>query len=114
MTKQDKEIIDSKAGVIIRAGLISAVVGGLMLYGPKGEKNRRLIKTWAIKAKADLIDEVEKMKNVSEDRYHLAIGRVIRKYGRMKNVSEAEAVKLGRELRRHWQSVISEVGKNKK
>ncbi len=103
-----------KASTVVKAGIASAIVGGILLYGPQGKENRKKIKTWAIKAKADVVDEVEKMKDVSEDKYHRAVDRVIGKYGRLKNVSESETVKLGRELKRHWRTVVEEVARKKK
>lgn len=116
MAKKENKKKDSslKAGAILGAGIAAAVAGGLFLYGPHGKDNRKKIKTWTIKAKADVLDEIENMKEVTEDKYHGAVDKVIRKYSRLKNVSEAEAIKLGKELKRHWKTVAEEVNSKKK
>jgi len=100
-------------GVVIGAGLVSAIAGGLFLYGPQGKSNRKKVKAWTLKAKADVLAELEKMKDVSQDKYENAVDKVVKKYGRLKDVGETEALKLGRELKKHWKVVAEEVGGKK-
>lgn len=111
-TKKQKSNL--KTGIVIGAGIVSAIAGGIFLYGPQGKKNRKQIVTWAVKAKADILDEISKMKEVSEEKYHQVVDKTIAKYGRLKNVSQSEALQLGRELKKHWRAVVQEATKKKK
>ena len=112
--KKKNEKPNLKTGIIVGAGIASAIAGGIFLYGPQGKKNRKQITTWAIKAKADVLDEMSKMKEVSEEKYHQAVDKTMTKYGRLKNVSQSEVIQLGKELKKHWQAVSKEALKKKK
>ena len=74
------------------AGLAAAgVAAGYFLYGPEGKKNRKKVKAWAVKAKGEVLEEIEKMKEVSEEGYTAAVDKVANKYGKLKKVGETEA-----------------------
>lgn len=114
MSKKEKKSLFG-TGFVLGASLVSAVAGGIFLYGPQGKTNRKKIKAWTLKAKADVLSELEKMKDVSQDKYEKTVDKVVKKYSRLKDVGETEAVKLGKELKKHWKTVVEEVGvKNKK
>ena len=99
--------------VAIGAGLaalaVAGAAGAYYLYGKDGAKNRKKIKTWAIRAKADIIDKLEKAKVVSEDNYHMIVDGALTKYAKMKNVAPEELAALSKELKSHWKSIKAEL-----
>lgn len=112
--KKKQASTNLKTGILVGASIASAIAGGIFLYGPQGKKNRKQISTWAIKAKADVLDEMSKMKEVSEEKYHWAVDKTMTKYGRLKNISQSEVIELGKELKKHWLAVSKEALKKKK
>lgn len=113
MAEKKKKSLFS-TGVLVGAGLVSAIAGGIFLYGPEGKTNRKKIKAWTLKAKGEVLAEIEKMKDVSQDKYEKVVDKVVAKYSKLKDVGETEAVKLGRELKKHWKTVVEEVSDKKK
>ncbi len=100
------------AGVALGAALAGVVATGFYLYGPKGAENRKKVRAWTIKAKGEVLEQFEKMQNVSKESYGQAIDKVTAKYAKLASVGEAEAVKLNKELKRYWKEI--EAGSTKK
>lgn len=109
MKKTNKKTNHFGQGLALGASLVTAIAGGIFLYGPNGKNNRKQIKTWSLKAKAEVLDELAKMKEVSQDKYELVVDKVANKYGKLKQVGEGEALALAKELKRHWKGVVSEI-----
>lgn len=96
---------DIGTGLIISAAAAAAIAGGYFLYGPQGKQNRKKIKGWTLKAKGEVLQEIEKMKEVSQDGYHKVVDKVLKKYGKMAGVTSGEVMQLGKELRSHWKNI---------
>lgn len=89
-------------GVAALAGLAAA---GYFLYGKDGARNRKKIKSWMLKAKGEVLEGVEKMKDVSEEEYAMILDKVATKYKAVKNIDPAEVEAMVKELRGHWKSI---------
>ncbi len=98
-----------KSKVGFAATLVGAAATGYYLFGPKAEPTRKKIKAWTLKAKGEVLEHFEKRKEVTEEQYKEIVDKVTNKYGRLKTVGEAEAMKLNRELKRHWRAIKSGV-----
>lgn len=92
-------------GVALGAALVGAAAAALYYGGDKGKTRRAEVKAWSLKARAEVLEEFEKMKNVSEETYEKAVGKVTKKYAKLQRVGEAEAAKLNRELLKHWKQI---------
>ncbi len=90
------------AGIAALAGLAAA---GYFLYGKDGAKNRKKIKSWMLKAKGEVLEGVEKMKDVTEAEYAMILEKVGAKYKAVKNIDPAEVEAMVKELRGHWKSI---------
>lgn len=101
-------------GVGLAAGIVSAVAAGFFLYGPKGKENRVKIKSWTLKAKAEMLEQLEKAKEVTEESYAAMADKVTAKYGKLKAVGDEEAGKLNVELKRHWKAIKTATRPQKK
>jgi len=101
-TNKDKQ---SGGGLGLATALIGAAAAGFYLYGPKGVENRKKIRGWTLKAKGEVLEKIEKSKEVSDDSYVEIVDKVTAKYAKLKDVGEDEATKLNKELKRHWKSI---------
>lgn len=108
MKKQSK---GAAIGVGI-AALAAAAAGAYYLYGSKeASTNRRKVKSWMLRAKAEVMDEIEKMKEVNEGSYKAAIAKVARKYKDIKGMDRAELAALVARLQSHWKDIKAEIEK---
>lgn len=87
------------------AAVAALAAGGYFLYGKDGAKNRKKIRSWMLKAKGEVLEGVEKMKNVSEAEYNIVVNKVASKYQAFKNVDPKEFDDMVRELRGHWKNI---------
>ena len=105
---------NSKGGAGLAVGLgvaavAAAAAGAYFFYGPSGAKNRKNLKSWAVKAKAEVMENVEKMKDVSEKTYDETVSKVMAKYKKLKTIAPAELAEVQKELMGSWKSVKSEI-----
>jgi len=99
------------------AALAAFAAAGYFLYGKDGAKNRKKVRGWMLKAKGEVLEGVEKLKDVTEEEYAIIIDKVGAKYKAVKNIDPAEVDAMMRELRGHWKSIkksISPAPKKKK
>ncbi len=97
------------SGLGLAAALVGAAAAGYFLYGPKASENKVKVKAWALKAKAEILEQFEKKCDVSEDQYKEIVDKVTAKYSKLKTVGEEEAGKLNRELKKHWKAIKTTV-----
>ncbi len=93
------------AGLIAGAGIIASIAGGYLLYGPEGKNNRKQVKSWMIKARGDMLSEIEKMKDVSKDKYEEAVVKITSKYAKLKDVGEQDIDMLKKDLMKYWKHI---------
>lgn len=96
----------------LAAALIGAAAAGYYLYGPKGSQNRQKVKAWSLKAKAEVLEKIEKAKTLGESEYAKHVDTVTAKYAKVKAVGKDEAAKLNRELKSHWSAIKKSAEKN--
>ncbi len=102
-------IIGVGAGI---AALAAAAAGAYYLYGSKkGKTNRTAVKSWMLKAKAEVMDGIEKMKDVNEGAYQEVITKVAKKYKDIKNMDQAELAALVTSLQGHWKDIKRDIEK---
>lgn len=102
MNKKTKTNVAVGVGL---AAIAALAAGGYFLYGKDGAKNRKKIRSWMLKAKGEVLEGVEKMKNVSEAEYNTVVEKVASKYKAFKNVDPREFEDMVRELRGHWKNI---------
>jgi gas vesicle protein len=99
------KINENKSSLGIAAALVGAAATGFYLYGPKGHEHRKQIKAWTLKAKAEVLEQFEKKKEITQEQYDEIVDRVTSKYGKLKTVGNEESEKLNKELKRHWTKI---------
>ena len=116
MAKKQTNKKSGKGLELAAAGaLLAAAAGYYFLYGSKQAKQNRIkVKSWALKAKADVMEQLEKVKTVGEKEFNEAVKTVSKKYARVKNVDPKELEALARELKSHWKSIKKDIEKHSK
>ncbi|MBI5221094.1 MAG: YtxH domain-containing protein [Candidatus Liptonbacteria bacterium] len=100
------------AGLGVGLAVATAVVGAYFLHGKKGAKTRRQVKSWMLKARAEVMDQIEQAKSFNQRNYNQAIQAVAAKYSQLKNIDPREVDLLVKELRGHWRRISKHVAKS--
>lgn len=110
---QKKQTNHTNTKVLAGMGLVAlaaASAGAIFLYGTDaGKQKRKQIKGWSLRMKADVIDKMGKMKDLSESGYHELIDSVAKKYESMKSIDGLEVASLVQDLKKHWKSIKREL-----
>lgn len=105
--KQKTEKVSRVSGGAVGAGvagLAAAAIGAYWLYGAKNAaKNRKIAASWMLKARAEVMDAVEKMKEMDKDAYLKIVDAVVDKYSKTK--SSAEVMAIAKEMRAAWSQI---------
>jgi hypothetical protein len=104
----------TNAGSILAsiAGITAAAIGGYYLYGHKdAETNRAKVRGWMLRAKGDVLDELEKVGEVTESAYTRAVDAVATKYRELRNIEPEELNSFIEEMRQHWQGIKQSIEK---
>jgi hypothetical protein len=92
-------------GIGVTAALASAA-GAYFLYGSKhADQNRKKVRSWALKAKADVLEGLETAQNMSKEDYEKLVDRAVKGYSKLKDVKPGELVALAREMKAHWKEL---------
>jgi uncharacterized protein HemX len=95
------------AGLALGA-VAAAAAAGLYLYN-QSPKARKQMRAWAIKAKAEMIERLEKMQDVSEETYNAAADAITARYAKVKTIGEMDAQTLNAELKKHYRAIKREL-----
>jgi hypothetical protein len=94
-------------GVIQTIGLLAAagVVGAYYFYGKDAKKHQKKLKSWVLKFKAEVLEQLEVAKEMSEALYHTIIDTTATKFKEMNKIEHTEIDSLAEELKGHWQNI---------
>ena len=90
---------------VIGASLAGLAATAYFFFGPKGKKHREHAKAWAIKMKGDVVEKLEKAREITEPVYREIIDTVAKEYKKGKKASQPEIVALANDLKKHWKSM---------
>lgn len=100
-----------KVAGVIGGIAAAAAVGGYFLYHNKdAQKKVKSIKGWVLKAKGEVLEKIENLKEVNQEAYQKAVDTVLAKYEKLSHVDTTEIAKVSKELKSHWKSIQSELG----
>ena len=93
------------AGVGLTAAAVAAA-GAYFLYGSeKASKNRKTVKSWALKAKAEVLEKLEDAKEMSSDEYEELIAAVAGTYAGVKGATKKDIKEFAGEMHDHWKKI---------
>jgi uncharacterized protein YpuA (DUF1002 family) len=117
MAKNDSH---SSVGSKMVAGLgtaaaFAAIAGTIFVFGTKaGSKQGKKVKGWALKMKGEVLEKLENLKEVSEERYNEAIDMVSKRYQNAKKIDPEELGLIVSDMKKHWKIIKNQIdGKRK-
>ena len=115
--KKEPELTQNQkiaAGVGLTAAAVAAA-GAYFLYGSKdADKNRKTVKSWGLKAKAEILEKMEDAKKMSKDEYEELVHAVAGTYAGVKGASKRELSEFATEMKEHWDVIEGLATKQKK
>lgn len=102
------------AGVGLTAAAVAAA-GAYFLYGSKdADKNRKTVKSWALKAKAEVLEKMEEAKKMSQEEYEDMVHSIADAYAGVKGASKKDIKEFASEMKEHWDVIEGMASKKKK
>lgn len=101
-------------GAGMAAVVVGAALGSYLLTGKRATKTKKVLKGWMLKAKGELLEQLEKAGDVGENMYYDAVDQVAAKYSKMSGVAQEEVDDMATELKKQWKLVNKGLGKVKK
>jgi hypothetical protein len=98
-------------GVVVgvAAGIAAVAAAGYFLFGPNGKNNRKVIKGWTVKMKGEVLEKIEKLKEITPEMYDAIIDEVAGKYAKLKHVNEEEIKIVTADLKKYWKVISRDV-----
>lgn len=112
--KNNKQDVSVGGAMGIAAGLAALAAGSYFIFGPKGKQNRKAIKGWTLKMKGEVLEKIEKLKEVTPDLYNKVIDDVSAKYAKVKDISAEELAMLVTDMKKHWKAISNDLTPKKK
>jgi hypothetical protein len=98
-TKTTTAIGIGAAGV---AAAAAAAAGAYWLYGAKNSaQHRRMAKSWMLKARAEVMDAVEKMQEIDKTTYLAIVDNIMKRYAKL-GITSQEMAQMMRDFKAAW------------
>lgn len=97
-----KKGISTGSVVAIGAGVAALAAASYYFFGPEGQKHRKTAKGWMLKMKAEVVEKMEKAKEMSQSVYDYIVDSVVKKY--VKNPEVGMMVDM---LKKQWKGISS-------
>ena len=106
--KNIKKEVRAMGGI---TGLAAAAAGAYFMYGSKdAKKNRKTVKSWTLKMKAEVLEKIEKLKDIDEKIYKDIVSNATEKYSKLKETDTLDVEKIGKEMASHWREIKKNIG----
>lgn len=104
MSKTQKSNSSEKtAGIVVGVAAVGAIA--YLLFGPEGKKNQKIAKGWAVKMKGEIMEEIEKLEEISGPIYEKIVDKVGEKYKKIKNVDLEDVVTEINNFKKSWKEI---------
>ncbi len=101
------------AGLALTA--FTAVAGWYYLYGSHDAyKHRKQVKAWVFKLKAEVLEQVSSLQEVSKESYHSIVDAVSKRYHDLPHVDREELTALTERIKAHWDDVVADLAESTK
>ena len=102
-------------GTGITGLLVAATLGANFLFNTKkGKQSLKHIKSWAFKMKGEILEKLEKAKEMSEEKYQTLVDELGEKYKKAKGMTLEEVTEATQELKSQWKKIHAEIKKTMK
>ncbi|MDD5152935.1 MAG: hypothetical protein PHS95_03015 [Candidatus Pacebacteria bacterium] len=100
--------------VAVGAGIAALSAAAYVMFGPDAKKNKKAVKSWAVKMKGEIIEKLEEAKEITEPVYQNIINTVHQKYENVKNIDKTELMDAIADLRKQWNNMSKDAKPKKK
>jgi len=104
-----KSDLSANQKVSIGVGLTAAAVaaaGAYFLYGsPNAGKNRKQVKSWAFKAKGEVLEALEKAEKMTAEEYQSLVEAIAGTYAVVQGVTKGEIADFKKEMQDNWSKI---------
>ncbi len=84
-----------------------AAVGAYFLYGSKdAAKNRKKVKSWALKAKGEVLEALENAEKITEGEFRELVDGVVATYAKGQKLTKRELAEFKAEMADNWQDLV--------
>ena len=90
-------------------GLAALSAGAYFLYGKDGAENRKKARSWTLKARGEMLESLETMRELNEKKYHEIVDTVASRYQKLKEVDRKELSGLVKEVKSFWGRILKKV-----
>ena len=87
------------------AATAAAVAGALFVYGRQDTKTKNKIRSWGLKAKAEVMERLAQAKEMNKETFDAIVEKVGEKYENLKNVDKDEVRAMVRDMKKHWAAI---------
>lgn len=100
--KKKANVSGAQIAVGVGAALVAAAAGTFFLYGKDAPKRRKAVRSWMLKAKGEVLEQIERLPDLDQKTYYGLIDAAAARYLKAKDVSSEEVADLVKELRGYW------------
>ncbi len=102
-------------GLGVAAAVAAAGAGAYWLYGAKdASKNRKAAKSWMLKARGEVLEAVEKLKDIDKESYMEIVDTVMKRYKGVSGITAAEMAHMVDDFKDSWKHMSKGATKAKK
>jgi len=96
------------AGVALTAAAVAAA-GVYFLHGsPQAKQNRKKVKSWMLKAKAEVLEQLEKADEMTQSQFDDIIMQVSKAYSKVQDATGTDIADFKREMKAYWPKIAKE------
>lgn len=106
-TKQTELSAEQKWGIGVGlTATVAAAAGAYFLYGSKdAEKNRKKVKSWMLKAKAEVLEGLERAQEMTKGEYEDLINTIGAAYADLQDATDKDIKEFKQEMKAHWENI---------
>ncbi len=109
MNKKNQEKSSHSLGIGIALTTAAvAAVGTYFLYGSsEASKNRKKVKSWMLRAKAEVLDGLDNIKYMTEEDFQKLVSTAVATYAHAQKMSKAEIRDFTKEMHDSWEFLVN-------
>jgi len=109
-----KEVSKTGGALLMGAAAAAAAASAFYFYGPKGKQHRKKIQSWTLKAQGEVMERIEKLKEIDKSSVDKIVDSVADKYKKAKGVAASEVASFAKDVKEQWNHVEKEFEKGAK
>lgn len=105
MAKKRKNTQGAKVavGVGVAAAAALAAAGAYWFYGSgHAKEHRKQVKSWMLKARAEVMDAIEKIEDIDKEKYIDIVQQILARYSKTAGVTSGELAHMKKDLIDTW------------